>query len=413
MSDYKALVCINLNGGNDGVNTVIPITPELYQGYHDVRPHLALVGDEIDDVDIVDENGTQLGINAELTGIARFIREGNGTAICNVGPLVEPTDRDNYGQVVRPQGLFNHAMQHRVFHTSISEGGADGLGWGGQIAAALLKQDFERSETYSHNITVFADGEHRAVNIDSEGVPAAGGGLNLNSFNDGRPMETFEFIRESSSAYSNYLEKQYCEQVETITSTDEVVQKAVSETEIDDRINRSTNMGRQFSNVKRVIDSASKYGAKRQVFFVSMGGYDNHSELKAAHKRRFNELGEALSEFLAALEADGMLDNVVSFTTSEFGRRVRGNATGSDHGWGSHALVFGGAVKAGKAVGKMPNYDLEASNMISGQDRLIPDISHEQYGATLAKWMGVEDETIQEIFPQSAKHFELDLGFLK
>lgn len=415
MNNYKALVCLNFGGGNDGVNTVVPFdSADIYQAYVDIRPHIALREDELADAGITDEAQTPLALNGFLSRCAEIMKEGNGTAICNIGPLTEPTNRGNYGTVARPVGLFNHSKQTASWQSSIDESGNPVLGWGALIMRSLLNDGVERSEIYSQSQQTlgFAD-EFRTVNLDGNGIPAAGGGIQALNWTRGKVRESFDKIRNSSEHYSDTMSLQYLHDLDEATTTDEEVQQAVRDTALDHRINRSSGYGRAFSNVKRVIDSHEKYGAKRQMFVINIGGFDNHSNLKAAHQKRFGDLDPALSDFLRALESDGLLDQVTTFTTSEFGRRVRGNGNnGSDHGWGSHQMVFGGSVVAGRAVGTMPKYDLEADNMISGQDRLIPEISHEQYAATLAKWMGLNDGQIRSLFPQCAENFDLDLKFL-
>ncbi|CAK2166675.1 DUF1501 domain-containing protein [Vibrio crassostreae] len=416
MTNYKALVCINFGGGNDGVNTVVPFDgDEVYKSYFDIRPHIALTESELSDAGVVDKAGTPLALNGFLSRCAEIMKEGKGTAICNIGPLVEPTNRGNYGSVTRPTGLFNHSAQTASWQSSINESGNPVLGWGALIMRSLLNEGVERSEIYSESQQKLGfAGDFRTVNLDGTGIPAASGGLEAFNWNHGNVRESFDKIRESSEHYTDSMSLQYVHDLDEATTTDEVVQEAVKNTALDSRIDRSSRLGRAFSNVKRVIDSHDKYDAKRQMFIINFGGFDNHQNLKAAHQKRFEELDPALSDFLRALEADGLLDQVTTFTTSEFGRRVRGNGNnGSDHGWGSHQMVFGGSVVSGEAVGTMPKYDLEADNMISGQDRLIPEIAHEQYAATLAKWMGVSDSDIKELFPQCSEHFEADLGFLR
>ena len=145
--------------------------------------------------------------------------------------------------------------------------------------------------------------------------------------------------------------------------------------------------------VAKVISVRSALGAARQVFLVSMGGYDTHSDQDTTHPSLLSQLASAISFFQTTMDRMGTANDVTLFTASDFGRTLIENGDGSDHGWGSHHFVVGGAVKGKEIYGAFPDLTPNVSTD-AGNGRLIPTTSVEQYAATMAKWMGVTDRPI-------------------
>ena len=179
--------------------------------------------------------------------------------------------------------------------------------------------------------------------------------------------------------------------------------------------NPANRLETQLHLVARLIAARESLGLSRQMFFVRMGGWDTHSNQNERFPVLLNELEGALAPFTRALDALGLGDSVTTFTASDFGRTLTSNGNGTDHGWGGHAFAFGGAVQGGNLYGSMPDFSMnnnpdEASDGNGFAGRLIPTLSVNQYGATLARWMGVEDAALDGVFPGLANFAQRDLG---
>jgi len=174
----------------------------------------------------------------------------------------------------------------------------------------------------------------------------------------------------------------------------------------------NSGLSRQLFAVAKMIEGRTQLGLRRQIFFVSQGGYDNHQNQIADQGARFQDLGPSLRAFYNALVALNVLDQVTLFTLSDFSRTLRVNDGGSDHAWGNHHLIIGGAVKGGATYGTFPNLALRGPDDVGSDGRWIPTTSVDQYAATLAKWFGVPDADIPAVVPNIARFATRDLGFL-
>jgi uncharacterized protein (DUF1501 family) len=175
--------------------------------------------------------------------------------------------------------------------------------------------------------------------------------------------------------------------------------------------NASNPLADQMKIVARLIGARSALGAKRQVFFVQLGGFDQHDNLIADHNLRMGSLNEAMGQFQAAMGELGVAEKVTAFTASDFGRTLSSNGNGSDHGWGGHHFVMGGAVKGGRYYGVAPHISITTDDQV-GQGRLLPTTSVDQYAATLARWFGVSSTEMPAIFPNLANFATSNVGFL-
>jgi len=166
----------------------------------------------------------------------------------------------------------------------------------------------------------------------------------------------------------------------------------------------------QLQMVAKMIAARSSLGAKRQVFFVSLGGFDLHDFLPDQHPGLLSNVANAMGSFHDALIEIGAINQVTAFTASDFGRTLSSNGDGSDHGWGSHHFVLGGAVQGGRFWGQAPVVAVNGPDDV-GQGRLLPSTSVDQLGATLASWMGVPASDLSRVMPQIANYSQKDLGF--
>ena len=168
----------------------------------------------------------------------------------------------------------------------------------------------------------------------------------------------------------------------------------------------------QLKQVAKIIKLRDTTGIRRQVFLCSLGGFDTHGSQSWQHWDLLRQVSEALAAFYTSTEEMGVADRVTSFTLSDFGRSLQPSGSGSDHGWGNHHLIVGGSVQGGRIVGDFPTMALGGPDDSGSRGAFIPSTSTEQYGATLASWLGVPAAQLPSVFPNIGNFPEATLGFL-
>ncbi len=426
-TDYKALVCVFLFGGNDYANTVITYDDTTYGKYSTIRVPQASGGVAIakdaalaatalsPTVPLPD--GRQYALHPSMTELANLFNStdpgGGKVAVqLNVGPLVVPLSRATYNNsnkklYPQPPKLFSHNDQQSTWQSSSPEGST--IGWGGNIGDIVLDQNGGSSLFTCVSVSgnaVFLSGDSAlqyqvstggAVRINSVS-PAS----NANLFNSTTVKSAMQLLTQQARTHK--LENEYTKITKRAVEAEGKVTTAIASAFTAGTF-PTTGLGNQLAMVARLIRGRTSLGVKRQVFFVSMGGFDLHDNLIANQPNLMKQLSDALAAFHRQMVADGVGDKVTAFTASDFGRTLASNGDGSDHGWGGHHFVVGGAVK-GKAIYGYPqvvsiNNDskLDGYEGHVGQGRLIPTTSVDQYGATLAKWFGVPDSAMPGILP--------------
>ncbi len=406
-NDYKAIVCVYLNGGNDNNNTLIPYDSTSYNAYQSLRPSLAIGRDTLaatllqPSVAPVDAAGfnRQYALAPGLAPLLPLFNAGRMSVLLNVGTLVQPTSKLQYTNksVALPPKLFSHNDQQSIWQSSQPEGAVSG--WGGRMGDLLMSGNGNATFTcvnVSGN-AVFLSG-NTAVSYQ---VTAAGS----------VPMNGVKRPLFGSSACSNVLrtlvtqprthvmESEYTRITNRSLDANDTLTAALgSATPIGTVFPTQNNLADQLKMVARMISSAGALGAKRQVFFVSMGGFDTHDSLAINHPNLMKSLADALSAFYSATLELGVADKVTTFTASDFGRTLTANNDGSDHGWGSVHFMVGGAVKGKQMYGTPPIIASNGPDDI-GQGRLLPTTSVDQYAATLGAWLGVSDSNLLGLLP--------------
>jgi uncharacterized protein (DUF1501 family) len=396
--DYKALVCLFLFGGNDYANTVVTYDNASYDKYSAIRGGGAgrmaggialgqaaltptLLSPTAAPVDVLGVS-RQFALHPSMTALAGLFNNGKAAVQLNVGPLIKPLTRTEYNSsnrtlYPRPDQLFSHNDQQSTWQSSSPEGST--VGWGGRIGDRVL----------------------------------ATGGLNTSS------VFTSISVAGNAVLLSGVNALQY--QVSTsgaIKITPATNNSVYGSTALPAALKTLIQM----KMVARLIKGRSTLGARRQVFFVSIGSFDMHDNLVAQHPALLGRVSDAMAALYDATVELGVENQVTSFTASDFGRTLASNGDGSDHGWGSHHFVVGGAVNGQKFYGTPPPVSVGNSTTLPddqwhvGQGRLLPSTSVDQYAGTLAKWFGVDAGEMATVLPNLANFggagYPTDLGFM-
>lgn len=410
--DYRALVCIFLAGGCDGHNVLVPQGAAAYAAYRQIRAGLALPDQSAGLLPIMTTDGVPYALNSGLQAIHPLWAQRRLAAVANVGPLLAPTTRAQIanGTATLPANLFSHSDQMQLAQAGNASGG--GTGWGGRTADALIARNgtsrFPAAVSMAGG-ALFTNGAQvpsaslvPGFNLDVSGMstwPASATAARAQALNeilalDGgvRLIQAANQVRRDALSLGTLLRSGGAGTVATVFP--------------------GTDLGRQLQQVARVIALRGTVGVRRQVFFVQLGGFDTHSGQSWQLWDLLRQLGDALGAFYSATVELGVSQLVTSFTQSEFGRSLQPSGSGSDHGWGNHHLILGGAVRGGQVYGRFPYPALGGADDAGSRGALIPSTSLEQFGATLARWFGVDAEGMSTAFPALGAFAPQDLGFM-
>ncbi len=406
--DYKALVCLFLYGGNDYANTLVPYDTPNFNQYTSLRPTLAYARSALDATLLVPPlplaGGHQYALAPELAPLLPLFNGGQLAVALNVGTLVQPTTKAQYqaNSVPLPPKLFSHNDQQSVWQSSAPEGATSG--WGGRMGDLLQSGNGNATFTcinVSGN-AVYLSG-HSAVQYQV----STSGSVPLKAI--GTPMFGSAACSSALQAMvtqgrSNLLEAEYTRVTRRSIDANQLLSGAlVPASSIATAFPTGNTLADQLKLVARMVASADALGAKRQVFFVSMGGFDTHDGLLNVHPGLLTKVADALSAFYSATVELGVANQVTSFTASDFGRTLTGNNDGSDHGWGSMHFIVGGAVNGQRFYGTPPVVANNGPDDV-GQGRLLPSTSVDQYAATLGRWFGVSDADLLSVLPNLANY---------
>jgi uncharacterized protein (DUF1501 family) len=410
-TDYKALVCVFLSGGNDAWNTIV--CRDDYAAYAQIRGALGLAEASLLPIQPLSDTRA-FGLHPSLGGLKALWDQQRLAVLCNVGTLARPLTRTEFLQRpdLRPPNLFSHSDQVAQWQAGLAAREVL-TGWGGRMGDHTT--GLNGMATFPLIVSVagsnlFGIGQNVApYQITSSGSVALRGFANHveNNIRYAALQQLLTLDREHPfvAAAGDTLSK-------AINNDAQLVQ-ALSTAPALTTVFPTSNLGTQLRTVARLISARNVLGMKRQVFFTQLGGFDTHGGQLTAQSSLLGDLGACLSSFQAATMEMGVADSVVAFTNSDFGRTYRFNGDGTDHGWGSCQLVVGGAVKGGDFYGRWPTLVVGGPDD-SGSDvgRFIPTTSVEQYSATLAQWFGLEAAELSLVFPNVGRFASANLGFL-
>lgn len=413
-ANYRALVCVFLFGGNDSNNTVIPTDDASFQAYTSIRGSLALSASELTPT-VYSVSNAPFAFHGKLAEVASMFSSKELAVVANVGSLVQPLTRTQYqaAQAPVPLNLFSHADQQLQWQTSIAQGNSP-TGWAGRVADYLASQKIN-----SGNFPAFLSVAGNA--LEGQGATtqpvaiAPGQSLTLKGFNNSAQSQARLNALTSLLTSDNGLS---LVQAANNTMANSIADAAALEAALAKAAPLktqfpTTSLGSQLQQVAQIIQVQSYLGMSRQIFFCSLGGFDTHAGELETHNNLYPQLSQALAAFYAATEELGVAGSVTTFTESDFSRTFQPTTSdGSDHAWGSHHLVLGGAVQGGQIYGQFPTFELGGPNDTDTRGRWIPTTSVDQYGATLCSWFGIPDTALATVFPNFANFGSQKLGFL-
>jgi len=398
---YQALVCVFLTGGNDGHNTIIPVSTaqQNYSLYSKNRGSIAIPQSTLLPI----SNGNDVyGLHPSLPELQGLYNQGKAAVLANVGMLVQPTTRTLYGSnnsAVIPTALFSHSDQASQWQTTIPNGIASS-GWGGRVADLMQSQNggaIFPPITTTATCGLFCTGQQTfpatvppggmaTLNVVNK-APAAGAGMQqLLTFDNGlKLVQSGNQIMTRANTYANTL-------TGLLANVNLTTQFPGG--------NPANPLAAQLQTVAKVMALRSQLGLTRQIFFCELTGFDTHGQQSATQTQLLLELSQAIAAFYQATQELGIDKSVTTFTASEFGRTLTpSGADGSDHAWGNHHFIIGGGVQGGKFYGTFPSLALGGTQDANMRGTLIPTTAVAQYGATLAKWFGVGQASLPSIFP--------------
>lgn len=415
-NDYKALVCVFLLGGNDSYNMFVPANGQAYNEYATARTNLAIPQNEILRLNSTNM-GSDVGLHPAMTDVQALFNAGKCSIVANVGSLVEPTNRETYlnKSAIRPPKLFSHNDQQDYWHSmSAKEVASVPKGWAGRMADMMYEANGSAALPMNISLSgsnLWQSGDYGLpYNLSPYGVKLFNG-FNRNNTNSMEQARIAAFDKIMAMPQDTIFAEQYGASARRTESLANTLKTSLDSVPEFATVFPNTDIGRKLKSVATTLAAKDTLGMSRQIFFVGIGGWDTHAGQLANHSRLLGEVSQGFKAFSDATEELGLANNVTTFTGSDFGRTLGSNGDGTDHGWGSHQIVMGGAVRGQTIYGEIPPLVIDGPQD-SGRGRIIPTLSTEQYAATIARWYGLSAAQIAEVFPNLANFNESDLGFM-
>ncbi len=439
LTDYKALVCIFLQGGNDSNNLVLPTLQSEYDTYATIRsPVLAIPQSAILPISPLNSDGREYGLHPACSELQTLFGEGKLAILFNTGTLVFPLTRQQYlsGALEKPPQLFSHSDQVTQWQTSIPDR-PPLTGWGGRCADLLAA--VQPNAPISLSVTLSGANTFEVGNSTALYSVSSSGAIALSGVSGARLQALTNIL---ALPYPNVQSQAYAKIAKHSIDTGALLNAAIAPTSSSTfwttpfptnittpnttpPVTFASSLSPQLKMAARLIEaghrsaSAGGFGMRRQIFFCQVGGYDLHTNqtpgpadtIVGSHANLLAELSQSMLAFQRAMEQLGLANNVTAFTASDFGRTFPSNGKGTDHGWGSHHLILGGAVRGQRTYGAFPTLAINGPDDTS-TGRWIPTTAVDQYFATLASWLGIDNSNLATVFPNLGRFSTANLGFI-
>ena len=409
--EYKALVCILLSGGNDSYNMIIPRSNDEYIEYAAARSNLAIPQNELLPITPNTTDGREYGLHPTMTGLQNLFQQGNAAFVNNVGTLVEPVTKagieDQSAKL--PLGLLSHIDQAMHWQTAFPQERGS-IGWGGKMADIL--KSMNTNDDVSMNISLGGNNIFQRGEEVSEFAINNDGGVSVFGYGNPEPfldLMTSDISSMNNKEYEDVFKDSYKGVLKRSIDSNEIFNDAIEN--IGD-LNTPFSLSKLSQDLRMVAQSIAArntLGAKRQIFFVEMGGFDTHDDLGNQHANLLDRLDNALTEFYTATEELGVSDCVTTYTISDFARTLTSNGNGTDHAWGGNTIVMGGAVKGKELYGDYPIIGLN-TNLELGGGVLLPTTAADQYFAEIALWFGISPNDLSLILPNIGNFYDTSSG---
>jgi uncharacterized protein (DUF1501 family) len=426
-TDYRALVCIFMSGGNDGNNCVVPLDATGYGQYTAVRGSAGLAIPQGTLLSVTPPSiGLPFGLHPNLTGLHQIWNQGKMAVVCNVGPLVEPTTRTTFrnGTAKRPYQLFSHSDQVTQWQTSRPDTRSQ-TGWGGRLSDRIVSLN---GGSVFPVVTSISGAAVFGIGVQTRPLAIGTGALNQVLVLSGFNTTPESVARDNSYDFLRTIDRS----ATLIKSTQDVTQQALdigAAFSVDPTLTvtfPNTGLGNQLRQVAKVIklnQTSPVLSLNRQIFFCSIGGFDTHQNQLGSHVTLLGQMSAAMKAFYDEMVAQGLSDRVTQFTLSDFGRTFQpaggAGVVGSDHGWGNHQFVAGGSVIGGNFYGVphsngtvFPSLQLAGPDDTDTRGRWIPPCAMDQYAGTLATWFGLAPADMSIVFPLIGRFTTPNLGFM-
>jgi uncharacterized protein (DUF1501 family) len=406
VTDYKALVCVYMFGGNDSNNMIVPVDTARFTAYAASRGNMALTPARLLSP-IPDAAGNPYALHQSMTDLNTLYATGRVAFILNMGALNRPLTKQQYQQgASAPPNLFSHSDQTQQAQAGTSQ--SVYTGWGGRLLDLFGATDSLAAVSVS-SPAMFLEGQDVRSNV----IPP-GASLNLSGMNvfpagaaDARRQAVNAMVMlDGGNPIREAANREFADGLQladTLAASGNLPPLTAQFP--------ATGFGNQLREVARLIRVRAQMGPGRQVFFCSIGGFDTHASQDGTHTGLLQQISQGVNAFCLATQTLGLAQNVTIFTQSEFSRTMQSNGTGTDHAWGNHQIVAGGSVRGG-IYGMMPNFALGGPDDVNNRGVWIPTIANAQFGATLGRWFGANAAELQWAFPSLSQFPTADLGFM-
>jgi len=409
--DYRALVNINLNGGNDAFNTVVPTSLNQYTPYADARLNLALDMNSLLPINPSTNTGVDWGFHPSCVEMQNLFETNRMAIVANIGSLITPLTRQEYLDELLPipPRLFSHSDQQDQWATSRPDIPSI-TGWGGRMADEL--QVLNMNQQIPMTISLAGTNKFQTGDTVSQFTLAPSGPAVLQLFGTGLAGTADAYLQLQNLPHQHLMERRFSDTHLLGLMINQQLIDALNITPDITTIFPNGSLGNQLRMVARTINIRNQIDVQRQIFQVEIGGWDTHAEQLTNHAALLTNLSQSLQAFYDALTEMGVGSQVTTVVSSEFGRSLTVNGDGTDHGWGGHAFVMGDNVIGREIYGAMPVLEIDGPNDTSG-GRFIPTTSVDQLGATLGSWLGLNEMQLNDVFTNLTNFDSPNLNFMK